>query len=224
MGNLLMLDSSDDIKVVGQLGSLLVKTKRAGLNMARGFIVPIDKHVGYGLSNEILREFDKLEVSKVVLRASPVPNTSEVETLAPIERDKLIETITYMQTNAERRWNPSAIVVQEFLDGEFCGKIHSCNPYTEAEDEIVIEARLWANNSVLDDTDDDENEMIIVDKRDGSIELESEEEESMLDADQAQQLYRAVRKAEKAIGAPVSLDWAFVNGVLYILRTRLLNA
>lgn len=216
-----MLDSSDDIKIVGQLGSLLVKTKRAGLNTARGFIIPIDKHVGYGLSNEILREFDKLSISKVVLRASPIPNSDEVETIAPVEREKLIETITYMQANSERRWDPSAIVVQEFLDGEFCGQVHSHNPYTDADDEIVIEARLWANNSVLGD--DDESEMIIVDKRAGAIELESEEDESMLDADQAQQLYRAVRKAEKAIGAPVSLDWAFVNGVLYILRTRLLN-
>ncbi len=81
-----MLDSSDDIKIVGQLGSLLVKTKRAGLNTARGFIIPIDKHVGYGLSNEILREFDKLDISKAVLRASPIPSSDEVETIAPVER------------------------------------------------------------------------------------------------------------------------------------------
>ncbi len=53
---------------------------------------------------------------------------------------------------------------------------------------------------------------------------ESDEEELLLEADQVQELWRAVRKAEKAIGAPVSLDWGFVNGVLYILRTRPLSA
>jgi phosphoenolpyruvate synthase/pyruvate phosphate dikinase len=221
MSNTLTLDASDDIRIVGQLGSLLAKTKRAGLRTARGFIVPIDKHVGYGLSNEILREFDKLDIQKVILRASPV-SSDATETIAPVSRDKLIETIMYMQANAERRWTPSAIVVQEFLDGELRGMIHSQNPYTDARDEIVIEADLWANNSVLGN--EDESEMILVDKRDGTVALESDEDELILEADQVQQLWHAVRKAEKAIGAPVSLDWAFVNGVLYILRTRPLSA
>jgi len=221
MSSTLTIDASDDIRVVGQLGSLLAKTKRAGLRTARGFIVPIDKHVGYGLSNEILREFDKLEIQKVILRASPV-SSDATETIAPVSRDKLIETIMYMQANAERRWTPSAIVVQEFLDGELRGMIHSQNPYTDARDEVVIEADLWANNSVLGN--EDESEMILVDKRDGTVALESDEDELILEADQVQQLWHAVRKAEKAIGAPVSLDWAFVNGVLYILRTRPLSA
>lgn len=221
MSNTLTIDASDDIRVVGQLGSLLAKTKRAGLRTARGFVVPIDKHVGYGLSNEILREFDKLQIQKVILRASPV-SSDATETIAPVSRDKLIETIMYMQANAERRWTPSAIVVQEFLDGELRGMIHSQNPYTDARDEVVIEADLWANNSVLGN--EDESEMILVDKRDGTVALESDEDELILEADQVQQLWHAVRKAEKAIGAPVSLDWAFVNGVLYILRTRPLSA
>lgn len=222
MGITLAIDASDDAKVVGQLGSYLAKTKRAGLRTARGFIVPLDKHVGYGLSNEILREFDKLELQKVCLRASPVTEIDETETIKPVNRDKLLEAITYMQSNAERRWTPSAIIIQEYLDGELCGTIHSHNPYTDAHDEIVIEARLWANNSVLGD--DEEDEMILIDKRDGAIELESDEEELLLEADQVQELWRAVRKAEKTIGAPVSLDWGFVNGVLYILRTRPLSA
>ena len=217
-----MLDSSDDIKVVGQLGSYLTKTTRAELKTARGFIVPINKHVGYGLSNEILREFDKLEIKQVILRASPIHDEEEPETVGPIERDELVDAVANLQASTERRWRPSAIIVQEYLDGELCGQIHSENPYTGAEDEIVVETKLWVKNSVLGD--DYEPEMTILDKRDGTVELESEEEESILDADQVQQLYRAVRKAEKAVGSPVSLDWAFVNGVLYILRTRPLNA
>lgn len=184
--------------------------------------MPIDKHVGYGLSNEILREFDKLNIDKVCLRASPTSDISNTETINAVKREKLIDTITYMQNNAERRWAPSAIVVQEYLDGELRGRIHSHNPYTGARDEIVIEAQLWADNSVL--SGDEESEMILVDKRDGAIELESDEEELLLEADQVEKLWYAVRKVEKSIGAPVSLDWGFVNGVLYILRTRPLSA
>jgi len=222
MGVLLALDSSDDIRTVGRLGAFLAKTVRADIKIARGFVVPINKHVGYGLSNEILRAFDKLEVERVILRASPVHGEEETETIEAVERDNLVEAVANLQSSMERRWRPSAIIVQEHLNGELYGQIHSKNIYTGADDEIVIEAKLWATNSVLGD--DYEPEMTILNKRDGTVELESEEGESLLDADQAQQLYRAVRKVEKAVDAPVSLDWAFVNGVLYILKTRLLNA
>ena len=142
--------------------------------------------------------------------------------IGPVSRSNLISAINYIQDNAKRRAELSAIIIQEFLDGEFHGKVHSVNPYTGEKSEILIEVKLWANNSVLGD--DEEDEMILVDKRDGAIELESDEEELLLEADQVQELWRAVRKAEKAIGAPVSLDWGFVNGVLYILRTRPLSA
>ena len=223
MGNLLMLDTSDDVRVVGQLGSYLAKTKRAGIKIASGFAVPLGKHVGYGLSNEILREFDKMDCKKLILRASPITDSGSTETIAPVGRDELVSTVSYMQKNAEQRWNPSAIIVQEFLDGELCGRIHSHNPYTDEHDQIIIEAKLWANNSVLSD-DEDEAEMILIDKLNGAITLESDEDELMLEPSQVQQLYRTVRKVEKTIGAPVSLDWGFVNGVLYILKTRPLSA
>ena len=57
-----------------------------------------------------------------------------------------------------------------------------------------------------------------------TVSLESDEEQTYLEAEQVQTLYRAIRKAEKVIGEPISLDWGFVNGVLYILRTRPLGA
>ena len=212
-----MLDASDDIKIVGQLGSSLAKTKRAGLRIARGFIVPINKRVGYGMSNEILREFDKLAIDYCILRASS-PTNSNNEIIAPVERKNLVNAVTYMQNNAERRWTPSALIVQEYLDGELCGSVHSHNPYTGARNEILIETKLWANNSILGN--DDETEMILVDKKNGTISLESNEDELYLEAEQVQELYRAIRILEDKLGTPVSLDWGFVNGVLYILRTK----
>ena len=213
-----MLGDSDDIKVVGQLGAYLTKTVRAKQNIGRGFVVPIDKYVGYGMSNEILRIFDEMKLDQVILRASPATARDANETIRKVSRNNLLSTINYMQENAKRRYEPCAIVVQELLDGEFCGKVHSCNIYTGAQDEILIEAKLWANNSVLGD--DEEPEMILVNKKDGTVSLESNEDELILEAKQVQEIYRAVRKVEQFVDSPVSLDWGFVNGVLYILRTR----
>jgi phosphoenolpyruvate synthase/pyruvate phosphate dikinase len=222
MSNLLMLDSSDDVKVVGKLGSYLAKTMRAELKIARGFVIPIDKHVGYGLSNEILREYDRLQLDKCVVRTSPIPDNLAGEVRVPVARDELIDTVISLQADAAKHWQPCAIIVQEYLDGELMGTIYSQNPYTGAHDEVLIETSLWASNSVLGD--DDEPEMILLDKRDGTVSLESDEEQTYLEAEQVQTLYRAIRKAEKAISEPISLDWGFVNGVLYILRTRPLGA
>lgn len=212
-----MLDDSDDRQVVGQLGSYLAKTKRAGLNLAPGFIIPINKHVGYGLSNAILRKADEMGLDQVILRASPAED-GDFESLSPVTRERIIPNVEYIQQNAERKMIPSAIIVQEFLDGEVCGKIYSINPYTGDEHEILIEARLWANNSVLGD--DDDPEMILVNKKDGAISLESDDEAQNLEPEQVQELYRAIRKIEKRLDENLCLDWAFVDGVLYILNTR----
>lgn len=216
-----MLGDSDNIEVVGKLSAYLTKTMRAGFTVARGFVVPIGKYVGYGMSNEILRKFDELKFEKVMLCAS-LPNIDKkYEIIGPVSRNNLISAINYIQDNAKRRGEQSAILVQEYLDGEFRGKVHSLNPYTGERSEILIEVKLWANNSVLGD--DEEPDMILVNKKDGTVSLESNEEELVFDAKEVQQLYRAAKKMEELLKTPVTLDWGFVNGVLYILRTRPIN-
>ena len=212
-----MLGDSDNHEVVGRLGSNLAKTMRAGFTTARGLVVPVGKYVGYGMSNEILRKYDDLKLRAVILYSSPLDNERS-EMIGPVSRSNLISAINYIQDNAKRRAELSAIIIQEFLDGEFHGKVHSVNPYTGEKSEILIEVKLWANNSVLGN--EEEPDMILVNKKDGTVALESNEEELVLEADQVQELYRAAKKMEKYLRRPVTLDWGFVNGVLYILRTR----
>lgn len=212
-----MLGDSDNYEVVGRLGSNLAKTMRAGFTTARGLVVPVGKYVGYGMSNEILRKYDDLKLRAVILYSSPLDNERS-EMIGPVSRSNLISAINYIQDNAKRRAELSAIIIQEFLDGEFHGKVHSVNPYTGEKSEILIEVKLWANNSVLGN--EEEPDMILVNKKDGTVALESNEEELVLEADQVQELYRAAKKMEKYLRRPVTLDWGFVNGVLYILRTR----
>jgi phosphoenolpyruvate synthase/pyruvate phosphate dikinase len=50
---------------------------------------------------------------------------------------------------------------------------------------------------------------------------ESEEEgEICLTPGQIQELYTLIRKIEKTLHEPVTVDWAFDHGRLYILRAR----
>ncbi|MBR3323136.1 hypothetical protein IKG13_03710 [Candidatus Saccharibacteria bacterium] len=221
MGSVLLLGDSDNPDLVGELGANLTKTMRAGLAVAHGLVVPIGKYVGYGMSNELLRKFDELKFDKVILCASLRETPEKYEVIGPVGRNNLISAINYIQDNAKRRGEQSAIIIQEYLDGEFRGKVHSLNPYTGERSEILIEVKLWANNSVLGN--DEEPDMILVDKKDGTVSLESNEEELVLEASEVQKLYRAAKKMEKILKTPVTLDWGLVNGVLYILRTRQIN-
>lgn len=216
MSNILSLDDSTDTRIVGQLGARLAKTKLAGFRIARGFVVPIGKFVGYGLSNAILRKYDELGLDKVIVRASTLFDRVENDALIQVDRDSLIDAVISIQQNSKFSYESSAIIIQEYLDGEFCGRVFSENPYTDASDEILIEAKLWASSSIIDD--EDEVGMILVNKKDGTVSLESNEEDDYLDTDQIQQLYRAAKKLEIALGHAVALDWGIVNGVLYILR------
>ena len=216
MGFTLALDASDDVQIVGRLGSNLAKIKRAGMRIARGFILPGDKTIGYGISNEIMRELDKLEIGDVVLRYSPVTESEHIDSIFPVKRDDLFNSISKMQSINSKM--PGAVIIQEYLDAELSGSIYSRNPYTGDNDEILIKTQLWANNSVLKGTV--EPELILINKRDGAITLESEECDHYLDTEQIQRLYRTVRKAEEVLGSPVSLDWFFANGLLYILEAK----
>ncbi len=213
-----MLGDSDNPEVVGQLGAYLTKTMRAGFTIARGLVVPISKYVGYGMSNEILRKCDELKLNKVIIYASHPYFSDNYETVGPVSRHNLISAINYIQDNAKRRGEQSAIIIQEYLDGEFRGRVHSLNPYTGERSEILAEVKLWANNSVLGN--DEDPDMILINKKDGTVSLESNEDELVLETGQVQKIYRAAKKMEEYLREPITLDWGFVNGVLYILRTR----
>jgi pyruvate,water dikinase len=111
------------------------------------------------------------------------------------------------------------VVVQKDLNAEFSGTIHSYNPVTLDNGEVLIEANLWMNNTVL--TGESETDMILVNKNTGALNLESEDEDEIcLTPNQISQLYNMIRKIEKKLGEAASVDWAYDNGILYVLRAR----
>ena len=222
MSRLYMLDESEDIAKVGSLGAHLTMLSKAGLRVVSGFIIPSGFALIDGMSNEILRSFDRLESRSVVLRASLPSHDLDGEVIRDVKRDVLLDTVTYVQKNAARHGRNAAIIIQKNLAAETAGTIHSINPVTKDAKEVLIEANLWMGDTVLggENTPD----MILVDKNTGALALESEEEsEICLTPEQVQQLHRVVCKVEKITHGPVSVDWAYDNGILYILRARPLN-
>ncbi|MDO4220340.1 MAG: PEP/pyruvate-binding domain-containing protein [Candidatus Saccharibacteria bacterium] len=220
MSRILAIDASTDITKVGNLGVYLARLKRAGFRVVDGFIIPVEEELQFGLSNEILREFDKHGFTEVALRAAPVEiDIFSSETIRGVKRDVLVETIDYLRKNSLRRGHQVAVVVQKDLNAEFSGTIHSYNPVTLDNNEILIEANLWMNSTVL--TGESDTDMILINKNTGALNLESDEEnEICLTPQQIAQLYNLIRKIEKKLNEAVSVDWAYNNGVLYILRAR----
>lgn len=233
MGRILLLDDSTDAGLVGQLGAHLSKLKREGLNVADGFILPIGFELVDGMTNEIIRGFDRINTNRnrgrnikeettAILRPSYMDENHDSEVLRDVARHELIDAVKYLQKNSMRRGRRLAIVIQNDLFAETSGTVHSINPATKDTNEVLIEANLWMNDTVLGG--ESEPDMILIDKNTGATSLESEEEaEICLEPEQIHELYTLVRRMEKRLGYPISLDWAYDRGVLYILRARKLD-
>ena len=219
MSRVLLLDDTDDLNIVGQLGSILAKLAKNGVKIVDGFIIPIDQKIEFGMSNEILTAFDRLSTERAILRSSINSQTYDTETLRDIYRDSLLGAISYLQQNNARRGHSAAVIVQRDLNAELAGTIHSINPVTMSPDEEMVEAHLWMNRTVLGG--ESEPDMLIINKRTGALSLESEEEaEICLGPKQISQLHAMVRKIEDRLKCDVSVDWAYDNGKLYVLRAR----
>ena len=226
MGRILLLDDSTDAGLVGQLGAHLSKLKREGLNVADGFILPIGFELVDGMTNEIIRGFDRINANRnrgrnikeettAILRPSYMDENHDSEVLRDVARHELIDAVKYLQKNSMRRGRRLAIVVQNDLFAETSGTVHSINPATKDTNEVLIDTVLGGES---------EPDMILIDKNTGATSLESEEEaEICLEPEQIHELYTLVRRMEKRLGYPISLDWAYDRGVLYILRARKLD-
>ena len=217
MGKLFNLDECTDAKQVGSLGAFLAQICRNGLDVVPGFIIPIDCELSDGTTNEIMRNFDRLHTDKVILRASVPDDYKDSEVIRDIPRERLLETIAYLQKNINRRHEQAAIIIQKMMNAEVTGTIYSINPATRDSGEILIEAELWMGSTVL--SGDKDTDMILIDKRSGAISLDSKEEsEVCLSSSQIGALHNMIRKIERLCSFPAYVDWAFDRGKLYIIR------
>ena len=214
-----MLDDTDNPEIVGQLGAQLAKLAKIGVRIVDGFVIPINQKLEYGMSNEVLTAFDQLDSECVILRSSADSKDYDTETLRDIRRDGLLDAITHIQQNNARRGRLVAVIVQRDLNAEVSGTIHSINPVTGDRREVLVEANLWMNKTILNG--ESEPDLMILNKRTGTLTNESEEQnEICLSPKQLLKLHSLIRKAEDRFGGDISVDWAFDNGHLYALNVR----
>jgi phosphoenolpyruvate synthase/pyruvate phosphate dikinase len=214
-----MLDDTDNPEIVGQLGAQLAKLAKIGVSIVDGFVIPINQRLEYGMSNEVLTAFDQLDSEYVILRSSVNLQDYDTETIRDVQRDGLLGAISYIQQNNARRGRLVAVIVQRDLDAEVSGTIHSINPVTGDRSEVLIEANLWMNETILNG--ESEPDLIILNKRTGALTNESEEQDEIcLSPKQLLKLHWLIRKAEDRLGGDISVDWAFDNGHLYALNVR----
>lgn len=214
-----MLDDTDNPEIVGQLGAQLAKLAKIGVSIVDGFVIPINQRLEYGMSNEVLTAFDQLDSEYVILRSSVNLQDYDTETIRDVQRDGLLGAISYIQQNNARRGRLVAVIVQRDLDAEVSGTIHSINPVTGDRSEVLIEANLWMNETILNG--ESEPDLIILNKRTGALTNESEEQDEIcLSPKQLLKLHSLIRKAEDRLGGDISVDWAFDNGRLYALNVR----
>jgi len=214
-----MLDDTDNPEIVGRLGAQLAKLAKIGVSIVDGFVIPINQKLEYGMSNEVLTAFDQLNSEYVILRSSVNLQDYDTETIRDVQRDGLLDAITYIQQNNARRGRLVAVIIQRDLDAEVSGTIHSINPVTGDRREVLIEANLWMNETILNG--ESEPDLIILNKRTGTLTNESEEQgEICLSPKQLLKLHSLIRKAEDRFGGDISVDWAFDNSHLYALNVR----
>ena len=222
MGRIFTLDASRDVDLVGGAASYLALLARAKMPIVDGFVIPMGVALENGLSNEIMRNFQRLNCDSVVLRTSPYSHELDGEILRDVRGEALIDAVRYLQRNVVRRGRRAAIIVQKHLNAEISGVAHSITPVTDSETEILIESSLWMNDTVLGGIN--EPTFVLVNKRTGAMIHESDEEaETYLDAHLVEQIYTLLRRVEQHSAIPISMDWALDNGHLYILRVRPIN-
>ena len=222
MSKVLAIDDTDNPEIVGQLGAQLAKLAKIGVNIVDGFVIPVGQKLEDGASNAILTAFDKLGAKSVILRSSVNARVYDSEVIRKVKRDILLDTISYMQKNAARHGRIIAVVVQRDLEAEVSGTIHSIHPVTLDTKEMLIEANLWMNETILNG--ESEPDMIILNKRTGAMIDESNSQgEICLTPKQILKLHYLIRKAEDRLGGDISVDWAFDNGKLFVLRARFMD-
>lgn len=159
------------MEIIGGKGLSLVKMTRAGFNVPKGFVVPVEFELSETNKKDILSSFDALNVSKVAVRSSATVEDGSKNSWAGqfssylnISRDNLIEHIELVQESINNvrvgvyseKTNITelkmAVVVQEMVDAVSSGIAFSMNPVTKDESVIVIEAGFGLGELIVSGT------------------------------------------------------------------------
>ena len=207
---IIRLGESLDPALIGIRGERLTKAKSCGVRVADGFILPSGQRIADGLENKILSEFDRLSTNHVIIRS----NADEAQILLAkiYSRDELLGELMRIRSNKPNE----QIIVQRALNAELSGSTLSMNPESGNPNEIWIEGYWWMGEAY--GNQGKQPEIALIEKANGMVVAQSEGDEPIgLSDKHLEDLYNMSMKMEHMMGWPTKLDWAFEDGLLYLL-------
>ena len=217
MEGIVRLGETLDAAVVGERGVRLGKLAKRGVRVAEGFVVPRGVLLEDGLTNRLALAFDELGARSVIVRGGEMGDEDEA-TLKYIDKQSLVAAIGRLR----RQSSNAAVIFQRTLNAELSGTILTMNPETSNNQELWLESYWWLGESVIFESK--KPEVMLLEKNSGTVIMhEDGDEPTGLSEQHLEDLQEASLATEHLMGWPSKIDWAFENGVLYILDVRKLK-
>lgn len=211
MNELIPLDASTNISLVGVKAARLAQVAKHGLNIPAGFVIPASVNVRDGISNTLLDALSRLGTPAILRISAPNDHTTITSALLDINPANIVDTIAKAQAA-----NPNcAIIIQHTLNAEIWGTATSINPETKAKNEI------YTASSMLSIADPDPADIILLDKNTGTVLAERQiPDTSILTPDHLENIHTATIEIERIFKLPVRIKFGFDTGKLFILGVK----
>lgn len=212
MNELIPLDASTDISLVGVKAARLAAIAKSNISIPIGFVVPINMPIVDGLSNTVQAHLNDLDAASIILRISaPDDNTTITSAITDINPDNILDTIKQAQIANFG----SAIIIQKHLDAEIWGASYSTNPHTKAKNEIYI------TSSMFSIADSNPADVLLLHKATGSVIAEQEiPETNLLTEDHIKNIHTTTIEIERIFKQPIRIKFGFDTGKLFIIGVK----
>lgn len=228
MAGIHALSDAVEAAAVGGKAAALGALERAGFRVPDGFVIAADAAVG---GEEIVAAFRALGVPFVAVRSSAAAEdgksaawAGQFETYLNVDETRLMECVERCRASGSSRrateyaahatkvaGNPRiefpgtlvpsriAVIVQAMVPAEVAGVAFSVDPVT-GERAVVIEAVRGLGDDLVS----------------GRVAPDPD----ALSSARTEEVVALVRAIESHFGYPVDVEWAFADGVLYVLQAR----
>lgn len=237
-------EAADDAPMLGGKANSLRTLFRRGLPVPNGFVIPSSARPAGGevsaeFEHELLAAFDKLGSPKVAVRSSAAGEdggedswAGQFETYLDIEKSGLLEAVQKCWDSVSNERSQAyagarglseetliSVVVQAMVPRELAGVMFSRDPRGINSDSIVIEAARGVGEKLVQgEVDPDGYEVNRDDLKIISRSLQAKV--ALVNDGQLAELARYALQIETLFGNPQDIEWAMVDGKIFILQAR----
>ncbi|MFA5995090.1 MAG: PEP/pyruvate-binding domain-containing protein [Patescibacteria group bacterium] len=235
--------SKQNLTRAGGKGAALGELIQAGLPVPPGFVILAATFKQNLPEQQILEQFDKLNVIQVAVRSSAIMEdgqqaawAGQLDSVLNVTRNNLIIAIKKCRASLDnarvkaysQAHQPAgatqtmAVIVQAMIPSEYSGVMFSQHP-TQPNNNIVIEAvpglgEQLVSGTVTPDHYELEKNTLTITKQNLT------NQQPLLNKASLQDLAKLVLKIEHHFGWPVDVEWTIANKQIYIVQSRPITA